>query len=71
MKKNEEWRYKKLMSTDADNFREREKEHVSHYVSDKRQDLVDEAGGHSSVYNLIKEEELTPKSKAKEKSTKR
>ena len=70
LKKTEEWRYKKLTSTDADNFREREKEHVSHYVSDKRQDLVDAAGGHSSVYKHIKEKELTPKSKANEKGRK-
>ena len=70
-KNRKKWRYKKLTSTDAGNFREREKECVSHYVSYKRQDLVDAAGGHSSVYKHIKEEELTQKSKVKEKSRKR
>ena len=66
----EEWRYKKLTSSGADEYREKEKECVSWYVSDRRQDLVKAAAGESSVYKHIKqeEEEMTPKSKAKEKS---
>ena len=66
----EEWRHKKLMSADVDDYREKEKEHVSWYVSDKRQDLIKVAAGELSVYKHIKQEdkEMTPKSKVKEKS---
>ena len=70
-KKTEEWRYKKIMSADTDEYREREKECVSWYVSDKRQDLIDAACGESSMYKHIREEDMTPESKAKEKSRKR
>ena len=70
-KKTEEWRYKKLTSSNADDFREKEKERVSRYVSEKRQDIIDAANGESTVYKHIKEEEMTPKSRAKEKSRKR
>ena len=70
-KKTEEWRYKKLTSSYADDYREKEKERVSHYVSEKRQDIMDVAHGELTVYKHIKEEEMTPKSRAKEKSSKR
>ena len=35
-KKPEECRYKKLTSSYADDYREKEKEHVSRYVSEKK-----------------------------------
>ena len=70
-KKTEEWRYKKLTSGYADEYREKEKECVSQYVSEKRQDIIDVAHGESTIYKHVKEEEMTPKSRAKEKSRKR
>ena len=58
------------MSNEAADFREKEKERVTKYVSEKRQELIDASLGKSSVYTHV-EEDLTPKSKAKEKSRKR
>ena len=53
-KKNpEEWRYKKLTSDNADDYREKEKEHVSWYVSEKRQDIIGVAHGESTIYKHV------------------
>ena len=43
---------------------------MSRYVSQKRQDIIDVAHGESTIYKHVKEEEITPKSRAKEKSRK-
>ena len=37
----------------------------------KRQDIIDAAHGESTIYKHVKEEEMTPKSRAKGKSKKR
>ena len=57
-KNSEKWQYEKLTSGEASEYREKEKERVSRYVSARRQ---------SSVYKHV-EAEMTPKSKAKEQS---
>ena len=69
-KNSEKWHYEKLISSEADEYREKEKERVTKYVSDKWQELIDALQGQSSVYKHI-EEDLTPKSKSKEQSWRR
>ena len=69
-KNSEKWRYKKLTSAEANDYREKEKERVSRYVSVQRQEIIDKSKGQSSVYKLV-EAEMTPKSKAKEQSRRR
>ena len=67
-KNTEKWRYKKLMSSEAAEYRENEKRRVTKYVSQRRQGLIDTSQGDSTVYKHVQTEALTPKSKAKEKS---
>ena len=67
-KNTEKWRYKKLMSSKAAEYRENEKRRVTKYVSQRRQGLIDASQGDSTVYKHVQTEEMTPKSKAKEKS---
>ena len=56
------------MSSKAAQYRENEKRRVTKYVSQRRQGLIDASQGNSSVYKDVQTEEMTPKSKAKEKS---
>ena len=67
-KSTEKWRYKKLMASEAAEYRENEKRRVTKYVSQRRQGLIDASQGDSTVYKYVQTEEMTPKSKAKEKS---
>ena len=67
-KNTEKWRYEKLMSSKAAEYRENEKRRVTKYVSQRRQGLIDASQGDSTVYKHVQTEALTPKSKAKEKS---
>ena len=69
-KNSEKWQYEKLTSGEASEYREKEKERVSRYVSARRQEIVDASKGQSSVYKHV-ETEMTPKSKAKEQSRRR
>ena len=69
-KYSEKWQYKKLTSGEASEYREKEKERVSRYVSAQRQEIIDASKGQSSVYKHV-ETEMTPKSKAKEQSRRR
>ena len=69
-KNSEKWRYEKLTSVEASDYREKEKERVSRYVSARRQEIIDASKGQSSVYKHV-EAEITPKSKAKEQSRRR
>ena len=48
-KNTEKWRYKKLMSSEAAEYRENEKRRVTKYVSERRQGLIDASQGDSSV----------------------
>ena len=64
------WQYEKHTSSEASEYREKEKERVSRYVSEQRQELIDASKGQSSVYKHV-EAEMTPKSKAKEQSRRR
>ena len=68
-KNTEKWCYEKLMSNEAADFREKEKERVTKYVSEKRQELIDASLGKSSVYTHV-EEDLTPNPKQKKKVVK-
>ena len=65
-KNTEKWRYEKLMSSEAAEYRENENRRVTKYISQKSQGLIDTSQGDSSVYKQT--EEMMPKSKAKEKS---
>ena len=67
-KNTEKWRYEKLMSSEAAEYRENEKRRVTKYVSERSQGLIDASQGDSSVCKHVQTEERTPKSKAKEKS---
>ena len=69
-KNSEKWWYEKLTSVEANDYREKEKERVSRYVSAQRQEIIDASKGQSSVYKHV-EAEITPKSKAKEQSRRR
>ena len=69
-KNSKKWWYKKLMSSESSEYREKEKERVSKYVSEQRQELIDASMGQSSVYKHV-EAEMTPKSKVKEQSGRR
>ena len=69
-KNSEKWQYEKLTSVEASDYREKEKERVSRYVSAQRQQIIDASKGQSSVYKHV-EAEITPKSKAKEQSRRR
>ena len=66
----EKWWYEKLISGEASEYREKEKERVSRYVSAQRQEIIDASKGQSSVYKHV-EAEMTLKSKAKEQSRRR
>ena len=69
MRKNaEEWWYKKLMSAEAEEYHEKEKQRVSKFQSEKRQEIIQAAQGQSEMYQYISEQQDTPKTKAKEKS---
>ena len=68
-KNSEKWRYEKLTSGEASEYREKEKERVSRYVSAQRQEIIDASKGQSSVYNV--EAEMKLKSKAKDQSRRR
>ena len=56
------------MSSEAAEYRENEKRRVTKYVSQRRQGLIDASQGDSTVHKHVQTEEMTPKSKAKEKS---
>ena len=51
------WWYKKLTSGEASEYREKEKERVSRYVSAQRQEIIDASKGQSSVLytNMLKQ----------------
>ena len=69
MRKNaEEWWYKKLMSGEAEEYHEKEKQRVSKFQSEKRQEIIQGAQGQSEMYQYVGEQQDTPKMKAKEKS---
>ena len=63
-KNSEKWWYEKLTSVEANDYREKETERVSRYVSAQRQEIIDASKGQSSVYKHV-EAEMTPKSKGK------
>ena len=67
-KNTKRWRYKKLMSSKVAEYRENEKRRVTKHVSQRRQRLIGASQGDSTVYKHVQTEEMTPKSKAKEKS---
>ena len=56
------------MSSKAAEYRENEKRRVTKCVSQRRQGLIDTSQSDSIVYKHVQTEEMTPKSKAKEKS---
>ena len=55
---------------EASEYRQKEKERVSRYVSEQRKEIIDASKGQSSVYKHV-EAEMTLKSKAKEQSRRR
>ena len=67
----EEWWYKKLMSEEGEEYLEKEKQPVTKFLSEKRQEIIQAAQGQSEMYQYISDQEDTPKTKAREKSRRR
>ena len=62
-----------LMSEDAEEYHEKEKERVAKFQSEKHQEIIQAAQRNSEMYQYLGDggSDVTPKTKAKEKSRRR
>ena len=58
------------MSADAEEYHEKEKEQVAKFQAEKHQEIIQAAQGNSEMYQYFGDgcSDVTPKTKAKEKS---